>query len=68
MRKIVEVLGHLIRTGLAIQDSKDENFIDDLGFIRHDLLMKNHNNAKIPFAYALDTEGNSHASCNQQRW
>ena len=40
----------------------------DLGFIQYDLLMKNHNNAKIPFAYALDIEGNSHASCNQQRW
>jgi hypothetical protein len=34
MRKIAEVLGHLIRTGLAIQDSKDKNFIDDLGFIQ----------------------------------
>ena len=34
MRKFAEVLGRLIRTGLAIQDSKDKNFIDDLGFIQ----------------------------------
>ena len=26
----LRVLGYLIRTGLAIQDSKDKNFIDDL--------------------------------------
>jgi hypothetical protein len=29
----LRVLGHLIRLGLAIQDSKEKNFIDDLGFI-----------------------------------
>jgi hypothetical protein len=28
----LRVLGYLIRTGLAIQDSKDKNFIDGLGF------------------------------------